>query len=362
MDDMKSLGASHPLGTLQGPGEPQACGKAAAAGGRPTGPAGLFVPSVADASVAIAAAGPQAAGSAILEVVHETHYSYAAPVSLSHHVAHLQPLDTGGQRLLGCDIAIEPAPSWRLDGLDAFGNACSHFELTAPHQTLRVRATSRVHLSARFARLHAEQSPPWEAVAQRLRYVAGTRFEPAVEFVAPSPYVPRLRGLRDWAAPSFPAGRPLAQAALDLMHRLHAEFAYDSQSTEVDTPLSQAFAARRGVCQDFAHLLIGALRMMGLAARYVSGYLLTRPPDAGPPLVGADASHAWVQVWCPDTPGLGTDGWLGLDPTNDLVPALDHIRVAVGRDYGDVAPLRGVIRGGGRHRLGVAVTTRRLPL
>jgi transglutaminase-like putative cysteine protease len=224
-----------------------------------------------------------------------------------------------------------------------------------------VRATSRVRLRPRFARLQAEASPPWEVVARRLQYVAGRVFEPAVEFVAPSPYVPRLRALRDWAAPSFPAGRPVAQAALALMHRLHTEFAYDSQSTEVDTPLAQALAARRGVCQDFAHLLIGALRMMGLAARYVSGYLLTRAPDDGPALVGADASHAWVQVWCPDTPGLDADGWLGLDPTNDLVPALDHIRVAVGRDYGDVAPLRGVIRGGGRHRLGVAVTTRRLP-
>lgn len=295
-----------------------------------------------------------------LEVVHETHYAYAAAVSLSHHVAHLQPLDAQGQRLLGCTIDIEPPPSFRLDATDAFGNACSHFELTASHQELRVRATSRVRLSPRFARLRAAASPPWEAVAERLRYVAGQPFVPAQEFIAPSPYVPRLTALRDWARPCFPPGRPVADAALELMHRLHAEFTYDSSSTEVDTPLAEAFTQRRGVCQDFAHLLIGALRMMGLAARYVSGYLLTRASDEGPPLVGADASHAWVQVWCPDTPGLAEDGWLGLDPTNDLVPAVDHIRVAVGRDYGDVAPLRGVIRGGGRHLLAVAVTTRRL--
>lgn len=295
-----------------------------------------------------------------LEVVHETHYAYAAPVSSSHHVAHLQPLDAEGQRLLGCAIEIDPPPSHRRDATDAFGNACSQFELTAAHQELRVRATSRVRLSPRFATLQAAASPPWEAVARRLRYVAGRGFEPAQEFVAPSPYVPRLAALRDWARLSFTAGRPVADAALDLMHRLHAEFTYDSASTEIDTPLAEAFAQRRGVCQDFAHVLIGALRMMGLAARYVSGYLLTRAPDDGPPLLGADASHAWVQVWCPDTPGLAADGWLGLDPTNDLVPAVDHIRVAVGRDYGDVAPLRGVIRGGGRHLLAVAVTTRRI--
>jgi len=126
------------------------------------------------------------------------------------------------------------------------------------------------------------------------------------------------------------------------------------------TPLAQAFAGKRGVCQDFAHLLIGALRMWGVPARYVSGYLLTRSAAGGEVLIGADASHAWVQVWCPGTPGVPEDGWLDLDPTNDVVPAHSHIRVAVGRDFGDVTPLRGVIRGGGRHRLRVGVTTRLL--
>ena len=295
-----------------------------------------------------------------LEVVHETHYAYAAPVSLSHHVAHLQPLDAPGQRLLGCRIEIDPMPSFRLDTTDVFGNACSHFELTVAHHELRVRATSHVALSPRFEGLQPAASPSWEAVARRLHYQGGRAFEPAAEFAAPSPYVPRLAALRAWARPSFGACRAVALAALELMHRLHAEWTYASRSTDVDTPLAEVFDSRHGVCQDFAHLLIGALRMMGLAARYVSGYLLTQPVDAAPALVGADASHAWVQVWCPDTPGLATDGWLGLDPTNDLVPGVDHVRVAVGRDYGDVAPLRGVIRGGGRHTLGVAVTTRRL--
>jgi transglutaminase-like putative cysteine protease len=144
------------------------------------------------------------------------------------------------------------------------------------------------------------------------------------------------------------------------MHRLHAEFRYEARSTQVDTPLAQAFAQRSGVCQDFAHLLAGALRMLGLPARYVSGYLRTESTD-GVRHIGADASHAWVQVWAPGTPGVPPDGWLDLDPTNDLVPGADHVRLATGRDYGDVAPLRGVIRGGGRHVLTVGVTTRPVP-
>ena len=152
----------------------------------------------------------------------------------------------------------------------------------------------------------------------------------------------------------------VAEVALELMHRLHGEWAYQPRSTSVDTPLAAAFAQRSGVCQDFAHLLIASCRAHGLPARYVSGYLLTEPAPGEPALLGADASHAWVQVWCPGTPGVPAHGWLDLDPTNNLVPATDHVRVAVGRDFGDVTPLRGVIRGGGAHSLSVGVTTRRL--
>jgi transglutaminase-like putative cysteine protease len=193
---------------------------------------------------------------------------------------------------------------------------------------------------------------------QRLQYVSRAVWEPAVEFVQPSPYVPRLEALRSYAQPSFHAGRSVAAAALDLMHRVYADFTYDSEATQIDTPVAEAFEQRRGVCQDFAHVLIGALRMLGIPARYVSGYLRTTPPAGQPVLVGADASHAWVQVWVPGTPGVPDDGWLGLDPTNDIVPGTDHVRVAVGRDFGDVTPLRGVIRGGGAHTLVVSVNTR----
>jgi transglutaminase-like putative cysteine protease len=296
-----------------------------------------------------------------LEVAHETRYDYAVPVSPAMHLAHLQPLADAAQQVAASRLDIEPAPDERWETTDVYGNRGCSFAVIAPHRSLRVRATSRVAVAPRFVALQPGDGPAWEAVAQRLRYVARAGFEPAVEFTLPSPRVPRLEVLRAWALPSFPAGRPVAAGAIDLMHRLHAEFRYDGTATQVDTPLAESFARRHGVCQDFAHVLAGALRMLGLPARYVSGYLLTAPAAGAPALVGADASHAWVQVWAPGTPGVPADGWLDLDPTNDLVPAADHVRLAVGRDYADVAPLRGVIRGGGAHTLAVGVHTRRVP-
>ena len=295
-----------------------------------------------------------------LEVVHDTHYAYAAPVSLAHHLAHLQPLDDAHQQLLQFALDVDPAPEHGTDSLDALGNAQRHFSLVQPHLELHVRARSRVRLLPRFDGLLPDASPPWGEVAGRLRYVARSRFEPALEYALPSPYVPPLAALYDYGAATFVPGRPLAAAALELMRRIHADFAYRSESTAVDTPLATVLAQRSGVCQDFAHLMAGVLRMWGLPARYVSGYLLTDGGGANPALLGADASHAWVQVWCPGTPGLPPDGWLDLDPTNDMVPGTGHVRVAVGRDFGDVTPLRGVIRGGGHHTLSVGVRTRRL--
>ena len=293
----------------------------------------------------------------VLEVVHETRYDYGAPVSLAQHLAHLQPLADEHQQLLHHELVTDPDVDTRQAGVDAFGNACLWLSRARPHQQLVVRTTSRVRVRPRFGALQAAASPAWETVAERFRYLAGGAFDPAVEFTLPSPYVPLLDELRQWAQPSLTPGRPLAEAALDLMHRLHAEFAYRSASTQVDTPLAQAFRQRAGVCQDFAHLMAGALRAHGLPVRYVSGYLLTQAPDGGDGMLGADASHAWVQVHLPGTPGV-PGGWLDLDPTNDRVPAAGHVRLAVGRDFGDVTPLRGVIRGGGRHQLSVAVATR----
>ena len=293
----------------------------------------------------------------LLEVTHETRYDYAAPVSLAHHLAHLQPLTDAHQQLLAFELSIEPEPGHRRDGQDALGNADCHFSLAQPHASLHVRARSRVRVEPRFAGLQAAASPPWQELAEGLRYVAQAPFQQALEFALPSPYVPRLAPLRRYAALSFRPGRPVAEAAIELMHRVYADFSYESQSTDIDTPLAEVWAHKRGVCQDFAHLMAGAMRMLGLPVRYVSGYLLTYAPEDGATMLGADASHAWVQVWCPGTPGVPEDGWLDLDPTNDLIPGSGHVRVAVGRDFGDVTPLRGVIRGGGRHTLTVAVRT-----
>jgi len=300
-----------------------------------------------------------------LDVVHETRYDYASPVAVAHHLAHLQPLQDEHQQLLDFSLAISPTPSHQRASVDEGGNQQCHFSLYQPHQRLTVRATSRVRVAERFAGLQPQQSPGWDALAASLRYRARAPLQPAVTYAMPSPFVPRLAELREYALPSFPPGRPLAEAVLDLMRRIHADFKYESRSTEIDTPVARVLVQRRGVCQDFAHLMIGCLRMLGLPARYVSGYLLTRAPGSGEALVGADASHAWVQVWCPGTPGVPGPGpgaqWLALDPTNNLVPGAGHVRLALGRDFGDVTPLRGVIRGGGRHVLTVGVTTRARP-
>jgi transglutaminase-like putative cysteine protease len=328
-------------------------------------PAALPTPLPPSGPAAGGASAPLPVQALTLEVRHDTTYRYASAVTEAQHLAHLKPLHDAHQGVQAFDLDIEPAAATLQPGHDAHGNAQHHFSLLQPHTCLQVTAVSRLRVLPRFAALQPGRGPAWDALAQRLRYVARAPFEPAVAFVQPSPYIPRLAALREWARPEMPPGRPAAEAAIALMRRLHAEFEYDSDSTAVDTPLAQAFALRRGVCQDFAHLLAGALRMWGLPARYVSGYLLTQPPDGGAPMLGADASHAWVQVWCPGTPGVpdggagGTaGGWLDLDPTNDLVPGAGHVRVAVGRDFGDVTPLRGVIRGGGSHTLKVGVTTR----
>ena len=297
-----------------------------------------------------------------LEVLHETRYDYAAPVSLAHHLAHLRPLDDDDQQLLDFALDIDPPQGHENIGRDWLGNFERHFSLAQPHRCLRVRARSRIDVGSRFADLQADAGPAWDELAERLRYVAGGSYTPQVEFAMPSPFVPRLMPLRDYARSSFPAGRPVAAGAIDLMHRVYADFNYRSRSTEIDTPLIEVWNRKRGVCQDFTHLMTGALRMLGLPARYVSGYLLTQAPAGGASMQGADASHAWVQVWCPGTPGVPSGGagagWLDLDPTNDLIPDTGHVRVAVGRDFGDVTPLRGVIRGGGAHSLAVAVRTR----
>jgi len=295
-----------------------------------------------------------------LSVEHETLYKYNHAVEQAQHIVCLRPLSDAGQTLQLFDMSVSPTPTQHSTRRDSHGNSRAYFALHAAHTSLRVVARSQVRVLSRYAGLKADQGPTCGEVRAHLSYRAKSPFEPASEYLYASPFVPLHDALRAYAESSLRDDRPLAEAAIELMNRIHADFDYAPASTDISTPILEVFDKRKGVCQDFAHLMLGCLRACGLAGRYVSGYLLTRPPPGQAPLVGADASHAWLSVW---VPGLGlsrAQDWLDLDPTNDCVPATHHVRVAHGRDFGDVTPLRGVIRGGGKHTLLVRVTTRLL--
>lgn len=298
--------------------------------------------------------------SARLSVEHETLYEYSRPVDQAQHIACLRPLSDEGQRLEVFDMSVSPTPSQHSTRRDNHGNSRAYFALHFAHNQLRVTARSQVTVTSRYAGLEPDQGPTCGEVRTMLSYRAHAPFQPAAEFVYASPYVPCLTALREYAQVSLHDDRPLAEAAIELMNRIHEDFDYAPASTDISTPVLDVFLQRKGVCQDFAHLMLGCLRACGLAGRYVSGYLLTRPPPGQAPLIGADASHAWVSVWIPGLGLTGAQEWLDLDPTNDCVPDIHHVRVAHGRDFGDVTPLRGVIRGGGEHTLLVRVTTRLL--
>lgn len=287
----------------------------------------------------------------LLNVVHKTTYNYAPAVKTAQHMAHLRPAHRDGQQLLSHQLMISPGPAQRTETVDAFGNTRSFFGLQSAHESLSVVAESVVRTSEPRT-VHSAMA--WDDVRERLRYHRAARYDPASEFVFPSPYVPRHPQFLDYARPSFAPGRPLMEAATELAARIHEDFEYEVEATDVGTPALEALALRKGVCQDFAHVMLACLRSLGLAARYVSGYLLTQPPPGQTRLVGSDASHAWASVYVPATEGPG--GWSDLDPTNNRAPGEDYVLLALGRDYSDVAPIRGVIHGGARHTLTVGVT------
>ncbi|MGR4871476.1 transglutaminase N-terminal domain-containing protein [Variovorax sp. LARHSF232] len=290
----------------------------------------------------------------LLQITHETHYAYAPAVETAQHLAHLKPLQTASQELLEHRLEIAPEPVQRSESVDVYGNARAFFALESTHEELSVVARSLVRTSAPVLAPAAARELPWEQVRERLCYRKGAAYDPAVEFVFPSRYVPRHEDFAAYAQGSFTPGRPLIEAAQDLNQRMFRDFIYDGDSTEISTPAVQALAHRRGVCQDFAHIMIGCLRTLGLPARYVSGYLLTQPAPGETRLVGADASHAWVSVYLPGAEGPG--GWADFDPTNGRQPGEDYVALAVGRDFADVSPMRGVLHGGARHTLKVGVT------
>lgn len=287
----------------------------------------------------------------LLQVTHETRYAYTPAVETAQHMAHLKPRATATQALVSHALEISPAPAQQTEAHDIYGNTRTFFSLQTPHEELVVRAHSQVRTQEAPA---PKSTLPWEEVRELFRYHKGARFDAAAQFVFASPYVPRHADFSAYARPSFGPGEPLLQAATDLMGRIHADLQYESQSTEVNTPAVTALAQRKGVCQDFAHIMVACLRAMGVPARYVSGYLLTEPPPGMPRLVGSDASHAWVSVYLPDLED--GPGWCDLDPTNNRRPGEDYVTLAWGRDFADVSPLRGVIHGGAHHDLQVAVT------
>jgi transglutaminase-like putative cysteine protease len=285
-------------------------------------------------------------------LVHRTCYEYGQPVSLGHSEARLTPRALPHQECLQHQLAIEPPPSALRRRVDFFGNEVTYSAIQQPHRKMVVMATSQVRVEPGDRRPLPEL--PWEEARECLRREDGEEILQARPFALDSPLIAAGEELARYAAPSFGKERPLVEAASELMSRIHRDFSFVPGFTTVSTPLSQVFEHRRGVCQDFAHLGIGCLRSLGLAARYVSGYIETLPPPGKERLKGADASHAWLALFVPGW------GWLDFDPTNDLRPAERHLTLAWGRDYGDVPPLKGVVFGSGEHRLEVAVDMERI--
>ena len=284
-------------------------------------------------------------------IVHTTRYSYPQPVSYCYNLAHLKPRAFQRQSCLNTTLRVEPLPAVMEERQDFFGNHLHYFALQQPHVELNITAVSELQVDPQAGLFDAGTSSPWQAVRAQLPAddpeIALYRLE--------SPFTPLTDELQHYATPSFPDHRPLLDAVHDLMQRIHMDFIYDPHFSTIATPLAEVLRHRRGVCQDFAHLAIACLRAMGLAARYVSGYLETQPPPGQPRMVGADASHAWFSVYVPQL------GWIDFDPTNNQVPMEGHIVTAWGRDYGDIAPLKGVIFGGGdSHTLDVAVDVERI--
>jgi transglutaminase-like putative cysteine protease len=268
-------------------------------------------------------------------IVHSTTYSYDAEVTGSFGQFYLRPRDLGWQRCVAHEVQVSPEPADLFRHVDVYGNTKSYFHVVRPHTKLTIDAISMVEV---FPPQLDDQAlaQPWERARPRVRADEPDAWE-AIDFTFASPYVDIPDAAASYAAESFPAGRPIGEAASELMHRIHADFTYKFGTTTLRTTVSELLSMRTGVCQDYAHVMVSGLRSLGLAARYVSGYLATRPPSGRPRQVGADASHAWVGCWVPGT------GWLHLDPTNDRLCDEAHATVAWGRDYGDVAPVRGVI-------------------
>ena len=302
----------------------------------------------------------------LLEITHDTHYSYDPNVEIAQHFAHLKPASMGSQRVLKTEIEVSPKPSWSEESIDNYGNIFTFFSLQNRHSNLSIVAKSLIEtLSDIITGPKPEDTPAWELVREYFRYHSNTKWDAASEFLFTSPFIALRPEFAEFARANFTTGRPILEAAIDLTQRIYGEFHYVTKSTDIGTPALKALEKREGVCQDFAHILIASLRSIGLPSKYISGYILTNPPPGQPRLIGGDASHAWVSIYVPSIDAnsqLSTGLWCDLDPTNNrwgyTTPGDDYVHLAEGRDYADVSPIRGVIHGGADHILDVAVTVR----
>jgi transglutaminase-like putative cysteine protease len=286
----------------------------------------------------------------IYDLRQTTTYTYASNVAYAHHVLRLTPINRTRQRVHAAALEVVPAPAERREGQDFFGNHLTWIRLDQPHDQLVIKVIARVTVES-MVTVAPDATPAWEDLRDAAFAINDIGPKSPAHYLFPSRQVSLDPEIRDYARESFPPGRPVLEGAIDLMQRIKADFVYEIGATTVTTTPPMSFALRRGVCQDFAHIMISGLRGLGLPAAYVSGYLRTTFGPVNERLVGADAMHAWVLVWCgPDA------GWYGLDPTNSLLAGDDHIVLAVGRDYADVAPIDGVVVAFGGQRLGVAVS------
>lgn len=285
----------------------------------------------------------------IYDIRHVTTYAYESAVSFARCSLRLEPRTGDGQQLVSHSVDIRPRPAERTVRRDFFGTLTESVLIETAHRTLRIDSRSRVEV-ARQVLERTAPSPSWENIRDVAFEATSLGPSSPVGYVFASSLVPVQAPVTAYAAASFSPGGGVVAGAVDLMHRIRTEFKYDPKATVISTPLAEVFEKRHGVCQDFAHVMIAGLRGLGLPAAYVSGYLRTIPPPGQPRLQGADATHAWVSVWCGD--GLG---WIGFDPTNDLVVGNDHIILAIGRDFSDVSPVDGIIVGSRKQKLSVAV-------
>ena len=290
----------------------------------------------------------------ILDVSHKTLYRYSASVVHSQHLIHMSPRLIPGQTIRHHSLLIEPAPAARTIGEDAFGNPVVTIEIEVPHKELVLHARSTIETSKATA-IDFATTTAWDKFDHAPTIYVLRDDLGVLQYRCVSRLTTPSLEIADYSAQSFTPGRPVLEGALELTQRIYDDFTFDATATDISTPITEVFKARRGVCQDFAHLSLACLRAMRIPSRYVSGYILTFPPPGQSKLQGTDASHAWISVWSPET------GFVGFDPTNGIVASDEHVVIAHGRDYDDVSPISGVLIGGGEHTVSVGVDVTPLP-